>query len=1480
MSRFQKYIAAGSLLCLSIFLSFSAVVCEADSLKNGAVLKTQDQDSLKIFGKARAGSSVDKKTEYVPGEVIVKFKTGKISLSCQAGLSEAKSFAAVQNLSLKENVQKQNIAVFKINDSRSVESAVQELKKNSNVEYAQPNFIYYPSDIDSNDTYKNLLWGIDNTGQTVNGITGTADADIDAPEAWAINEGMNTSTIVAVLDTGVAYNHPDLAANMWDGANCKDENGDPLGGCNHGYDYLAGDKDPLPVESSHGTHVAGTIAAVKNNGQGIIGVAPHAKIMAVKVGEEFLSDAVIIKGIAFAEQNGAKIINASWGGSASSCDDVYDEALYQAIQGFSGLFVTSAGNDSENHNGSSYFGAPADYGETTSCWAGLDNIISVAATNSNDALAYFSDYGSNFIDVAAPGVDIYSTVDYYYSTIFNENFEEVTAPDIPADWIRAGSANNWRSASVSSSNILYADSSFPYADNASSSVTSPAYDLSSTTEAALGFSVSCDTEYDTDYWRDYLSLFLSSDGVNFNRVLRLDEFYIDTLNSEDPFSSTSAASMYLSAALSSGYLTGNFKIRFGWTSNGTDNNYGGCWIDNLNISKLSYSLDGTNGGYDYMSGTSMAVPHVVGLAALIWGDDPALTAAQVKSIILGSGDSLPSLNGKTVTGKRINAHNALGYFNPVIGYESDNVIPTSSIINLNNGSGGRAVNFKVKDGLAGLPIILSDFGYSLDGGAAWIAPDNGDDSAAFSENWKTNDAVSEEVYLSSLDYSGNGYSFYFNTQHEDFSDFNNTDTDNIMLRFKASDGVKTSGYVLSGPLSIDNIPPAAPVITQPATTTYINADSYSIIGTEEPEAIITITKNGLAVSSTSTLATTSDFSITVPLEQNSTNTFGIIVTDSGGNSLPTIYLPAIIEESNSPVLSLLSVGGDLAAPYAITSSVPEIVFNATDTSPTLSCRWDTIDAGYSAMSAENEFLASTTASSSSFTLPDQGSDGVKTVHISCEDQVANENSADDNLDISFILDRIKPAVFSTSASPNPAIAGTVNITVNFTDAGGMDYNVDPVVSVLGLHSVYTSTTKVSFASSTYIGTIVLQSDSEEVSGAVIKVVGAKDLAGNTMIDNENAGNFAVDTIAPTAVLNGYPSASTAATGVDVTVSGTGVSFYKYKLDSGNYSSSTAIASHIVLSLSAGSYTLSVVGGDSAGNWQTGASSTNYTWTIISSNSSSNNSGSYSGSSSGVASDTTAPAISNVVATPTSGTTATITWQTNENSLTWLNYGTSTVYGQQVKTASYASSHSVSLTGLTASTTYHYQVKSQDSSSNSIVATDKTFTTLAAGQTAVVPTTTAATTTSATAITLQKPFSQMTREELISLILQIIISLQSKKQAAAALVSLPVAGQVNAAGLGVIPADFIFKTNLKFGDNSTDVRYLQIVLNSDPDTLIASKGFGSPGYETIYFGRSTLAAVKKFQLKYRSELIDPFNLANPVGEVGGTTRTKLNSLLGR
>ena len=387
-----------------------------------SVSVSQEKKTIRKTGSLLKETKKQEERDYVEGEVIVKFKKDKLDVQKTFGKAQAFVFERKFALEKTDEIKSSNIRVFK--SKKSTEEMVKELKLDPNIEYVEPNYLRYPSAISSNDTNKDLLWGLDNVGQTVNGTTGTNDADIDAPEAWGISEGTG-SVIIAIIDSGVAYNHPDLIGNMWDGTNCKDENGSFLGGCNHGYDFEDSDKTPLPTSSSHGTHIAGTIAATKNNSKGIIGVAPNTKIMALKYGFNVANE---IKAIDFAIQNGAKIINASFGGGP------YSQSEYDAINRFradGGIFVAAAGNNGlDNESTHSY---PSDYN--------LDNIISVTATDQNDDLASFSNFGSTSVDVGAPGTNIYSTI--ADSVVMSETFESVTPTDIPSNWVKEGTNNYW-----------------------------------------------------------------------------------------------------------------------------------------------------------------------------------------------------------------------------------------------------------------------------------------------------------------------------------------------------------------------------------------------------------------------------------------------------------------------------------------------------------------------------------------------------------------------------------------------------------------------------------------------------------------------------------------------------------------------------------------------------------------------------------------------------------------------------------------------------------------------------------------------------------------------------------------------------------------------------------------------------------------------------------------------------------------------------
>lgn len=615
---------------------------------------------------------------YVEGEVLVKYKKDRINLKTPYGRM-ASAFHSISRAAVKKNdIEEGNIAVLEIKDGVSVEQKIRELAYDPNIEFVQPNFRYYPREIQTNDSDHALLWGLDNTGQTINGKTGTPDADIDSPESWALNEGTNGSAIVAVIDTGVAYTHSDLVENMWDGANCKDENGNTLGGCFHGYDFGDNDHDPFPSVSSHGTHIAGTIAAVKNNSIGTIGVAPHATVMAIKTA--FTSDS-LVRSIQFAKHNNADVVNASWGGGAASCTAAFDKALYDAIDAFDGLFIAAAGNFGEEHNGTTYVDMPSDYGHATACWDGIDRVVSVVATDPVDALAGFSDFGKNYTDIGAPGVDIYSTiipatsVSIDDTVIITEAFEGVTPPSAPSGW----SANEtWGTKTLESGTVigtaLFGDvHNTPYTKSTNATITSPTIDMSGAGVAELTFFSRCDTEYDAEtfLYTDYMSLEASANGTTFTVIKKWDEIDLD--NDSDAFGS---AEKSLVVSLSPSYLTSAFQFRFRWITNGNDDTGSsgeGCFIDDL---KLTTQKEGIEDRYEFMSGTSMAAPHVAGLAALLKGYKPHLTVAQIKNIIFSTGDTLPALEGKTVTGKRINAHQALQSLTPAI---TSFVVPSLSV---------------------------------------------------------------------------------------------------------------------------------------------------------------------------------------------------------------------------------------------------------------------------------------------------------------------------------------------------------------------------------------------------------------------------------------------------------------------------------------------------------------------------------------------------------------------------------------------------------------------------------------------------------------------------------------------------------------------------------------------------------------------------------------------------------------------------------
>ena len=380
----------------ALFLTFlfTFIVGEGTDARNetGANSKLEKQTAAPSVTSINDG-----KIKWSPDRLLVKYKKQikvwqdkdlQSSIEAAYGLRKIRDFGFID--------------VHLYQASGDVVKLAEKLRSNPDIEYVEPDYIVYADQIYPsavpNDPYFNNLWGLHNTGQT----GGTSDADIDAPEAWNLTTG-SPNVVVAVIDTGVDYNHPDLMANIWTNpgeipGNGIDDDGNGYTDDVHGINAIADSGNPLD-DYGHGTHCAGIIGAVGNNGIGITGVCWTVRIMALKFlnsqGYGYMSDA--IECIQYGIAKGAHIINASWGSyeDSQSLNDAIEAAKNADI-----LFVAAAGNDRNNNDLEPAYPASSD----------CDNIISVAASDDNDHLASFSNYGPSSVDVAAPGVNIYSTL--------------------------------------------------------------------------------------------------------------------------------------------------------------------------------------------------------------------------------------------------------------------------------------------------------------------------------------------------------------------------------------------------------------------------------------------------------------------------------------------------------------------------------------------------------------------------------------------------------------------------------------------------------------------------------------------------------------------------------------------------------------------------------------------------------------------------------------------------------------------------------------------------------------------------------------------------------------------------------------------------------------------------------------------------------------------------------------------------------------
>lgn len=354
---------------------------------------------------------------YVEGEVLVQYST--------ASDTEQQTIEKNHGLSKKETVSRKNgkqLKLLKINNGKDVKAVIQELKSQPGVEFAEPNWIYTHA-ATSNDPYftGNNLWGMYGDASTPSNVYGS-----QAAEAWAAGHTGSKSVYIGIIDEGIQFTHPDLAANIWtnpyDPVDGVDNDGNGLIDDTHGWDFANGDNTiydgtKRAGTDDHGTHVAGTIGGIGGNGLGVAGVNWNVTMISGKfLGGRGGTTANAIKAVDYftdlKKRHGLNIVatSNSWGGGG------FSQGLLDAINrgGDAGiLFIAAAGNggsDQVGDNNDTVTNYPSNYECTKGGARGWDCVIAVAAINSTGGLGGFSNYGARTVDIGAPGVAINSSV--------------------------------------------------------------------------------------------------------------------------------------------------------------------------------------------------------------------------------------------------------------------------------------------------------------------------------------------------------------------------------------------------------------------------------------------------------------------------------------------------------------------------------------------------------------------------------------------------------------------------------------------------------------------------------------------------------------------------------------------------------------------------------------------------------------------------------------------------------------------------------------------------------------------------------------------------------------------------------------------------------------------------------------------------------------------------------------------------------------
>jgi subtilisin family serine protease len=566
---------------------------------------------------------------YVEGEVLVTFKPTVDARGAEAALAR-RSLAVAQRFD-RLSRHRGKVSTLVREKNRGTARLLAELRADPSVETAEPNYLRHVSAAVSGEPDFGKLWGLRNTGQTVNGVVGTAGADTRFVEAWALARQNGPEVVVAVADTGMDATHPDLVGNLWTNPGEIAGNGiddDANGRIDdvHGFDFT-GNTGLMSDSGDHGTHVAGTIAAGGGNGIGITGLQFRAKLLPLKVSSDgdSISTSSVLAAFDYAvdlKERGVNLvaINASFGGGSSSTTE---RVAIEALRDAGIVLCAAAGNDgADNDSTASY---PANYA--------VSNIISVAALTPANQLASYSNYGATNVDLAAPGSEIYSTMPL--SQVSQTNHVKIGA------------------TTYSAAGLEYAGTT------GASGITGSLY--------ACGIGQT--------------GQFPAGVAGNIALIQR------GTITFAEKVTNAMAAGAVAAVIYdnTSSSITTN-----PWTLGGANH-----WIPTIRISQANGQTIAasalpvtstftrtinTAAAYQYLDGTSMATPQVAGAVAFAAMNFPAESMAQRISRIVTNTTSVPSLAGKVATGGRLDLQKMIDTDNDTLPdwWESEQLASTAA----------------------------------------------------------------------------------------------------------------------------------------------------------------------------------------------------------------------------------------------------------------------------------------------------------------------------------------------------------------------------------------------------------------------------------------------------------------------------------------------------------------------------------------------------------------------------------------------------------------------------------------------------------------------------------------------------------------------------------------------------------------------------------------------------------------------------------